>query len=65
MPEVLCWCCEHFLWCDEAHNMGICKLTNLQKSVYSTVCEDFLIFSGLYTKRTIPDFCKNYQSKKK
>ncbi|MBQ7045828.1 MAG: hypothetical protein IJN65_04980 [Clostridia bacterium] len=59
MSEVLCWCCEHFSLVDEDNYIGVCKLDESQKSAYCTVCEEFLIRSGLFTKRTIPDYCKN------
>ena len=58
MADVMCWCCEYFSWVDNT-NYGTCRFRKATRKVHDKVCEDFLILSGLYTQKTIPDYCKN------
>jgi len=63
--EVLCWCCQYYLPADGDNNtteIGYCELTKLKVEAYDKVCEKFLKNKGLYTKRKIPDYCKNYKN---
>ena len=63
MSEVLCWCCENYKLIDDNTENGFCVLQRVKVSAYDRVCEDFIKRCGLYTKRTIPDYCKNYKEK--
>ena len=66
MENVVCWCCEYFLaeFGDiknkEHITSGQCKLHNTKCMPNDNVCEDFLLMQGLFTKRNIPKYCKNY-----
>lgn len=63
MEYVKCWCCEYY-WPYDDSGKDICLLKNTYISAFDTVCEDFLLNSGLYTNRTIPYYCVNYSDKK-
>ena len=57
---VECWCCKHFTLRDN-HDTGACALKWKIVPAHDKVCEDFVMLKGLYTNRTIPDYCKNYK----
>ncbi len=67
MQEVKCWCCDFFkpkYESDYFPNVitgGLCEIKGVDRMLEDSVCEEFLIRSGLYTTRTIPDKCKNYK----
>lgn len=65
MKEVLCWCCEYFNLLTDAKVQGQIYGECLKKQVVvngdDRVCELFLLNSGLYTERIIPDYCVNYK----
>ena len=62
MSEVLCWCCKYFVLLEE-HSYekwyGICENKNVIILAENKVCEEFILKSGLHTKKTIPDYCRN------
>lgn len=64
MSEVLCWCCENFVLFhdnpDEKDCDGICKYKKLICNAQSRVCEEFIMRSGLHTRKSIPSYCRNY-----
>ncbi len=70
MREVVCWCCEYFELSEISDPFyklihGIkdcCSLKNKGVNSEDAVCEDFLLRSGLFTKRSIPERCKNYHN---
>lgn len=68
MSEVVCWCCEHFEpnYCDSSKRNvisgGFCKRFNANCLPEDSVCEEFLLRSGLHTSRTIPENCKLYEN---
>ena len=70
MSEVLCWCCEHYFnfddlkICEGKIVNGTCILKKTLLSASDTVCEEFVLRRGLYTNRTIPNYCKNYNKTK-
>jgi len=67
MTEVPCGYCEHFKAISEELQeckIGRCDLKNLQVAINGRVCEDFFLASGIYTKKTIPEYCKNRQYEK-
>ena len=65
MSEVLCWYCEYFLVNGEdGTRNGTCLKIPMMLSPYNEVCEEFIMKKGLHTKRTIPEFCKNYNKSK-
>jgi len=72
MLVVVCWCCEEFVpneysEYEFAYNKyidGICRLKNKPCNAQDDVCEDFILRSGLFTKRVIPLHCKNYNKSK-
>ena len=63
---VVCWCCEYFVLLEKMENHdgvfvdGICRYTDLFCHSDNKVCRRFLLKSGLYTKKIIPDICENY-----
>lgn len=69
LKTVLCWCCEyHINYYYDVTNReritgGKCNLHNRECCGENEVCEDFLLMSGLFTKRVIPDYCKNYKDR--
>ncbi len=69
MEEVVCWCCEFFRFDDDPQDFnprGHCSIKNFPCTPNSSVCDDFVMLGGLYTKRTVPPRCKNaYKSKNK
>ena len=68
MKTVVCWCCEYFKCFDKLKILdqnlinGKCEFTNSFRFSENDVCEDFILRSGLVTKRKIPDICKKYKS---
>lgn len=64
MSEVLCWCCENFVLFDDNPDEkdcdGICKYKKLICNAQSRVCEEFIMRSGLHTRKSIPSYCRNY-----
>ena len=66
MKEVLCWCCEYFNLLTDAKVQGQIYGECLKKEVVvngdDRVCELFLINSGLYTARVIPEYCLNHKN---
>lgn len=64
MSEVLCWCCENFVLfydnSEEKNCDGICKYKKLICNAQSRVCEEFIMRSGLHTRKSIPSYCRNY-----
>lgn len=70
MQEVVCWCCEHFVLLNELEILGNkltngkCQYKNLKCYSENKVCEEFILRSGLHTKKIIPEICKNYKDKK-
>ena len=70
MAEVVCWCCENYnslnrlMIINGAFVDGYCLRYNKPCLSESNVCEEFVMRIGLFTKRTIPDYCKNYKEKK-
>lgn len=67
MSEVVCWYCENYrIFIDKGNmDLGICLLNKKELSIDNKVCEHFIIRSGLYTKRDIPDCCVNYKKNDK
>ena len=67
MNEVVCWCCENYrIFIDKGNmDLGICLLQKKELPIDSKVCEHFILRRGLYTKRSIPDYCINYSKNKK
>ena len=63
MAEVVCWCCDYYLPLSEDCTEGACLKEFCIRLANDTVCEDFFIRRGLYTKRSIPEYCKNYNKK--
>lgn len=67
MSEMKCWCCEHFILYENVEIIdgkltnGKCIYKNVLRYANNTVCEDFIVRKGLYSKRTIPSHCKNYR----
>ena len=64
MPNVVCWCCQHYKTDAETEpdlRIGMCLQKIRVCLAFSEVCQDFLLTKGLYTKRIIPDHCKNYR----
>jgi len=68
MAEVVCWCCEHYIQFENPKTIenlfidGRCSLLGICRREDNAVCEEFIMRSGLYTKREIPKYCKNYFS---
>lgn len=63
MKEVVCWCCENYKLVDLYDtDWGFCVHKNSELSGYDRVCEEFIMRRGLYTKRTVPDYCRNYKN---
>lgn len=66
MPEVTCWCCEHFKTealltvIDGNFINGFCTFKSESCFSESPACRNFILRSGLFTKRTEP---KIYQKK--
>ncbi len=61
MKDVECWCCENYkLFIDESTDNGFCILHGTRLSAYDVVCKFFIKRCGLYTKRSIPEYCINY-----
>lgn len=64
MSEVLCWYCENFVFFsdnpDEKNCIGVCTYKKIICDAQSRVCEDFIMRSGLHTKKSIPGYCRNY-----
>ena len=72
MNFVTCGHCYYFKPIDfetksiyKGSNIGVCKLHNIIILTQHTVCEDFLIRSGLFTTCSIPEYCKNKQKNSK
>ena len=64
MAEVICACCDHYLYYKEKNDnyeTALCELCNRRVSGYDKVCEDYILMKGMGTRRTIPDYCKNYK----
>ncbi len=69
MSKVVCWCCEKFVLKETteielAYSKNIdgkCTLKNISCTAQDKVCQDFVLRNGLFTKRTIPSYCKNYK----
>ena len=67
MKDVVCWCCEYFDFYENLEIFngkfvnGNCKYTNSPCLSDNSVCKEFILRSGLFTKRKIPDICKNYR----
>ena len=62
MDFVLCYCCDHYdVVFEDTTELGLCKPCKKIASAYDDVCEQFIMRRGLYTKRAIPDYCKNYK----
>lgn len=69
MREVVCWCCEYFY--AKFEDPVFRELITKEMCTYKLqicepedkVCENFLLYRGLFTKRTIPERCKNYYQK--
>lgn len=59
---MVCWCCEHFDLCDNGFEGG-CKLMQKIVPAFQIVCPNFILKSGVFTKRKIPDYCVNHQNK--
>ena len=66
MAEVTCGNCDHYLYYKEkeSNEVALCDFFNRRVSAYDTVCEEFVIMKGFYTKRTIPEYCKHYKKKR-
>lgn len=64
---VVCWCCEYFdpKFEDpiekEKMTGGVCTEKEMECLPYAKVCEDFLLRSGLHTRRSIPSYYKHYK----
>lgn len=62
MEYVFCWCCENFVLSKENKTdphkdlYGICEIYNIERLAMEDVCKNFILRSGLHTKRIIPDF---------
>ena len=63
MKIVECWLCQSF----EITNLpnegekiidGFCEFKNCKRKAEAQVCEEFVLRSGMYTKRIIPEKCK-------
>ncbi|MBQ7800434.1 MAG: hypothetical protein IJ370_08060 [Oscillospiraceae bacterium] len=66
MNVVMCWCCQKYLLIDDqsiGNEIGFCELKGQRVKCDENVCCDFVLRKGLYTKRNIPDYCKNYKQK--
>lgn len=67
MREVECWCCQYFVVnYKDNHSLypiGLCSLKSKETYLTDKVCEEFILSSGLYTKRSIPNYCKKYHQK--
>ena len=63
MTEVMCGNCEHYLYYKERGERleALCDFCGRRVSAFDKVCEEFIIMQGLFTKRTIPDYCKYYK----
>ena len=62
MDFVLCYCCDHYnVVFEDTMERGLCELCNKVVSAYDEVCSEFIMRKGYYTKRVIPDYCKNYK----
>ena len=62
MKFVLCYCCDHYnVVFEDTTERGLCELCNKVVSAYDEVCSEFIMRKGYYTKRVIPDYCKNYK----
>lgn len=59
---MVCWCCEHFQLCDNNYE-GDCKLMQYTVPAFQIVCPNFILNSGVFTKRKTPDYCVNHQNK--
>ena len=60
MDYVLCYCCKNYqLVFEDTTEQGLCKMRKSVISAYDKVCNEFVMRKGLYTKRQIPDYCKN------
>ncbi len=65
MGEVLCWCCENYhVVYEHTTEKGLCMLREKIVLGNDSVCDEFIMRKGLYTKREIPDYCKNYNNQK-
>ena len=62
MNYVLCGCCDKYrVIYEDTTERGLCELCNKVVSAYDEVCSEFIMRRGYYTKRAIPDYCKNYK----
>ena len=62
--EVLCWCCEHYLYFLNKDNDNLTAFCGVKENCVSAnnkVCKEFVKRKGLYTERKIPDYCKNHK----
>ena len=65
MREVTCSACDNYrVIYEHTTDKGFCIFC--EKIVYDEdkVCEEYVLRRGLYTKRTIPSYCKNYHKEK-
>ena len=64
MSVVQCWCCQNYRLIDDetvGNDIGYCILKKQCVKLEAEVCCEFILRKGLYTKRNIPDYCKNYR----
>ena len=68
MSEVVCWQCSFFSpkyenpYFKELLTGGFCMHKGIKLDLESVVCENFKIKDGLFTKRSIPIYCKRYSA---
>ncbi|MBE6750107.1 MAG: hypothetical protein E7560_02970 [Ruminococcaceae bacterium] len=64
---VVCWCCEYFFpEFGDPINKGkmtgsMCSKREASRLPSDNVCEEFLLRSGLHTRKSIPSYCKHYK----
>lgn len=64
MNVVLCWCCQNYLLIKDepaGNEVGYCTIKESRVKYDDAVCCEFILRQGLHTKRSIPDYCKNYR----
>lgn len=62
---VQCWHCVHYIWfsVNDDNSSAICEIKKQCVSAKEKVCEQFILGKGIYTQKTIPDYCTHYKTK--